>query len=46
MEIEELLTLSEACKRLGVHPTKKWDRQKVRVVRTVGGRRIRVKLNV
>ncbi|MEM2714173.1 MAG: IS607 family transposase [Candidatus Bathyarchaeia archaeon] len=40
--IEKLLTLSEACKRLGVHPNtlRKWDRQgKVRVVRTVGGRR-------
>ncbi|MEM2163815.1 MAG: MerR family DNA-binding transcriptional regulator, partial [Candidatus Bathyarchaeia archaeon] len=37
--IEKLLTLSEACKRLGVHPNtlRKWDRQgKVRVVRTVG----------
>lgn len=43
MMIEKLLTLSEACKRLGVHPNtlRKWDRQgKVRVVRTVGGRRI------
>ncbi|MEM2647665.1 MAG: helix-turn-helix domain-containing protein, partial [Candidatus Bathyarchaeia archaeon] len=42
MMIEKLLTLSEACKRLGVHPNtlRKWDRQgKVRVVRTVGGRR-------
>jgi len=37
-----LLTLSEACKRLGIHPNtlRKWDRQgKIRVVRTVGGRR-------
>ncbi|MEM0079175.1 MAG: IS607 family transposase [Nitrososphaerota archaeon] len=40
--IERLLTLSEACERLGIHPNtlRKWDRQgKVRVVRTVGGRR-------
>ncbi|MEM3512002.1 MAG: IS607 family transposase [Candidatus Jordarchaeales archaeon] len=40
--IERLLTLSEACERLGVHPNtlRKWDRQgKIRVVRTVGGRR-------
>ncbi|MEM3573617.1 MAG: IS607 family transposase [Nitrososphaeria archaeon] len=40
--IEKLLTLSEACKRLGIHPNtlRKWDRQgKIRVVRTVGGRR-------
>ncbi|MGP3667750.1 MAG: IS607 family transposase [Candidatus Bathyarchaeota archaeon] len=40
--IEKLLTLSETCKRLGIHPNtlRKWDRQgKVRVVRTVGGRR-------
>ncbi|MEM3546253.1 MAG: IS607 family transposase [Candidatus Bathyarchaeia archaeon] len=40
--IEKLLTLSEACKRLGIHPNtlRKWDKQgKVRVVRTVGGRR-------
>jgi len=39
---ERLLTLSEACKRLGIHPNtlRKWDRQgKIRVVRTVGGRR-------
>ncbi|MEM2151075.1 MAG: transposase, partial [Candidatus Bathyarchaeia archaeon] len=29
MMIEKLLTLSEACKRLGVHPNtlRKWDRQ-------------------
>ncbi|MEM3581649.1 MAG: IS607 family transposase [Candidatus Bathyarchaeia archaeon] len=40
--IEKLLTLSEACKRLGVHPNtlRKWDKQgKIKVVRTVGGRR-------
>ncbi|MEM3665256.1 MAG: IS607 family transposase [Candidatus Jordarchaeales archaeon] len=40
--IERLLTLSEACERLGIHPNtlRKWDRQgKIRVVRTVGGRR-------
>jgi excisionase family DNA binding protein len=39
---EKLLTLQEACRRLGVHPNtlRKWDRQgKIRVVRTVGGRR-------
>jgi len=39
---ERLLTLSEACKRLGIHPNtlRKWDRQgKIRVVRTIGGRR-------
>lgn len=42
MMIERLLTLREACKRLGIHPNtlRKWDRQgKIRVVRTVGGRR-------
>ncbi|MEM2713236.1 MAG: helix-turn-helix domain-containing protein, partial [Candidatus Jordarchaeales archaeon] len=42
MMIERLLTLSEACERLGIHPNtlRKWDRQgKIRVVRTVGGRR-------
>lgn len=36
------MTLKEACERLGVHPNtlRKWDRQeKIRVVRTVGGRR-------
>jgi len=40
--IERLLTLSEACKRLGIHPNtlRKWDNQgKILVVRTVGGRR-------
>ncbi len=39
---EKLLKLSDACERLGIHPNtlRKWDRQnKVRVVRTVGGRR-------
>jgi len=39
---ERLLTLSEACKRLCIHPNtiRKWDRQgKIRVVRTVGGKR-------
>ncbi len=39
---ERLLTLNEACKRLGIHPNtlRKWDRQgKIRVIRTVGGRR-------
>jgi excisionase family DNA binding protein len=39
---EKLLTLQEACRRLGIHPNtlRKWDRQgKIRVVRTVGGRR-------
>jgi len=39
---ERLLTLSEACERLCIHPNtiRKWDRQgKIRVVRTVGGRR-------
>jgi len=40
---ERLLTLREACRRLGVHPNTfgKWDRQgKIGVVGTVGGRRI------
>ncbi|MEM2626335.1 MAG: IS607 family transposase [Candidatus Jordarchaeales archaeon] len=40
--IERLLTLSETCERLGIHPNtpRKWDKQgKIRVVRTVGGRR-------
>jgi putative resolvase len=39
---EKLLTLQEACRRLGVHPNtlRKWDKQgKIRVVRTIGGRR-------
>ncbi len=39
---ERLLTLNEACKRLGIHPNtlRKWDKQgKMRVIRTVGGRR-------
>jgi len=39
---ERLLTLQEACRRLGVHPNtlRKWGKQgKIRVVRTVGGRR-------
>jgi excisionase family DNA binding protein len=39
---EKLLTLQEACRRLGIHPNtlRKWDKQgKIRVVRTVGGRR-------
>jgi len=39
---EKLLTLREACRRLGVHPNtlRKWDRQgRISVVRTVGGRR-------
>jgi putative resolvase len=39
---EKLLTLREACRRLGVHPNtlRKWDREgKISVVRTVGGRR-------
>ncbi|MEM2779146.1 MAG: helix-turn-helix domain-containing protein, partial [Candidatus Jordarchaeales archaeon] len=43
MMIERLLTLSEACERLGIHPNtlRKWDKQgKIRVARTVGGRRI------
>ncbi|MEM2712842.1 MAG: excisionase family DNA-binding protein, partial [Candidatus Jordarchaeales archaeon] len=42
MMIERLLTLSEACERLSIHPNtpRKWDKQgKIRVVRTVGGRR-------
>ncbi|MEM2778978.1 MAG: helix-turn-helix domain-containing protein, partial [Candidatus Jordarchaeales archaeon] len=42
MMIERLLTLSEACEGLGVHPNtlRKWDKQgKIRVVRTVSGRR-------
>ena len=42
MMSEKLLTLREACRRLGVHPNmlRKWDRQgRIRVVRTVGGRR-------
>ncbi|MEM3750936.1 MAG: excisionase family DNA-binding protein [Candidatus Jordarchaeales archaeon] len=42
MMIERLLTLSEACERSGIHPNtpRKWDKQgKIRVVRTVGGRR-------
>ena len=36
---EELLTLKEACERLGIHPNtlRKWDREgKIRVVRTIG----------
>jgi len=40
--IEKFLSLGEACERLGIHPNtlRKWDREgKVRVVRTVGGRR-------
>ena len=40
--LERLLTLSETCERLGIHPNtlRKWDKQgKIRVVRTVGGRR-------
>jgi len=39
---ERLLALSEACKRLGIHPNtlRKWDGQgRIKVVRTVGGRR-------
>jgi excisionase family DNA binding protein len=43
MMSEKLLTLREACRRLGVHPNtlRKWDREgKISVVRTVGGRRI------
>jgi excisionase family DNA binding protein len=39
---EKLLTLREACRRLGVHPNtlRKWDGEgKISVVRTVGGRR-------
>jgi putative resolvase len=42
MMSEKLLTLREACRRLGVHPNtlRKWDREgKISVVRTVGGRR-------
>jgi putative resolvase len=42
MMLEKLLTLQEACRRLGIHPNtlRKWDRQgKISVVRTVGGRR-------
>ncbi|MFN4336611.1 MAG: IS607 family transposase [Candidatus Nitrosocaldus sp.] len=42
MVTEKLLTLNEACKRLSIHPNtlRKWDKQgKIRVVRTVGGRR-------
>ncbi|RSN68933.1 MerR family DNA-binding transcriptional regulator, partial [Candidatus Korarchaeum cryptofilum] len=42
MMCEKLLTLQEACRRLGIHPNtlRKWDKQgKIRVVRTVGGRR-------
>jgi len=38
----KLLRLSEACERLGIHPNtlRKWDKQgKIRVVRTIGGRR-------
>jgi len=37
-----LLTVKEACERLGVHPNtlRKWDRQgKIKCIRTVGGRR-------
>ena len=40
---ERLLTLQEACRRFGIHPNtlRRWDREgKIRVVRTVGGRRI------
>ncbi len=39
---ERLLTLQEACRRLGIHPNtlRKWDKQgKIKVVRTIGGRR-------
>jgi putative resolvase len=39
---EKLLTLQETCRRLGIHPNtlRKWDKQgKIRVVRTIGGRR-------
>lgn len=42
MMIEKFLSLGEACERLGIHPNtlRKWDREgKVRVVRTVGGKR-------
>jgi len=42
MMSEKLLTLKEACRRLGIHPNtlRKWDKHgKLRVVRTVGGRR-------
>ena len=42
MMSERLLTLQEACRRLGIHPNtlRRWDKQvKIRVVRTVGGRR-------
>jgi len=46
--VERLLTLREACRRLGVHPNtlRKWDRQ-VRVVRTfaVVEEYLKVKLN-
>ncbi len=40
--MEKLLRLSEACRRLGIHPNtlRKWEKQgKIRVVRTPGGRR-------
>jgi putative resolvase len=40
--MERLLTVSEACKRLGIHSNtlRKWDRLgKIKVVRTIGGRR-------
>jgi len=39
---EKLYTLKESCLLLGLHPRtiQKWDKQgKIRVVRTIGGRR-------
>ncbi len=39
---EKLLTLEEACRRLGIHPNtlRKWDKQgKIKCIRTIGGRR-------
>lgn len=48
---ERLLKLSETCERLCVNPNtlRKWERQgKIRVVRTLGGRRriLKARLNV
>jgi len=40
--MDRLFTLKEACRILGIHPNtlRKWDRNgKIRVVRTIGGRR-------
>ena len=42
MDNEQLLTVGEACRRLGIHPQtlRKWDREgHIRVVRYPGGKR-------